>query len=71
MGENGKVKHPAWMQIADAEKRAIDIRLTAKVAAMSEEEQQSRWQELRDAPDSYETLLESTKLVFGSDEGIS
>jgi hypothetical protein len=65
---NGKVKEPAWMEIPDAEKQAINLRLTAKIAAMTEEERSARCDELiklSKASESYETMSEFLKLMIG------
>ena len=69
--ENGKLKPAPWMQIPDEEKQALNVKLTAKVAAMSEEERGIRWDEMISAPESYESSLEFVKLLFGPDGGLA
>jgi hypothetical protein len=63
--ESGKLKEPAWMKIPDVEKAAIDRELRTKVAAMTFEEQEARWIELKDAPDSYANLTEALLIMLG------
>jgi hypothetical protein len=45
--------------------------LTAKIAAMTHEVRFPRCDELQNEPESYETLTEFVKLIFGVDGGIS
>ena len=40
LDENGKLKEPEWMKLADTEKQAINLRLTAKIAVMTDEERE-------------------------------
>jgi hypothetical protein len=71
LDKKGKLKEPEWMQISETEKHAINLKLTAKIAAMTDEEREARWDELKNGAENYESLLEFTKLLLGGDAGLA
>jgi hypothetical protein len=61
------------MITAIVEKQALNVRLSRKVAAMSDAQRYERLQEIADATDnmSYEHVLEFAKLLIGPDATLS